>query len=356
MLWKVVPDRVAEDSFGSGISRKYYAVEVVIGNNSGYDLQLASVGFLLRDFSGNLTGESDDNQFLRMPDDDYHIVRSTVEKTAVAGARAYVLNSLQAAVLMGTGLTPYFHVVSHVANYTTGLNLAGAPLSRALGLVWPDMTVQQLSKLDNLSLHDSATSSNNSQLQTIVYVTKESLKGRLATAKNNQQKNPNCSGTGKNTEGACYIDPKDPESVKYWLGNLVIVGNQIAYRQRIHIVTSSTESHATTLSISPKNFLVTDLKNGTKVTLSGDGVSTLASPLSLNNNTFTLTLDAPAADAKSRTGTLTTVPPAQPPFGSVTLEIPLSGSTVPAWSGRSRMWAHDVANGNSSAIERRFVI
>lgn len=47
IMWVVVPNRITKDNFGSRVAKLFYCIEVVIGNNTGYDLQIASVGFQL---------------------------------------------------------------------------------------------------------------------------------------------------------------------------------------------------------------------------------------------------------------------------------------------------------------------
>jgi hypothetical protein len=47
IMWGVVPQRIVKDNFGTRVGKLFYCIEVVIGNNTGYDLQIASVGFNL---------------------------------------------------------------------------------------------------------------------------------------------------------------------------------------------------------------------------------------------------------------------------------------------------------------------
>lgn len=47
VMWGVVPQRIVKDNFGTRVGKLFYCVEVVIGNNTGYDLQIASAGFKL---------------------------------------------------------------------------------------------------------------------------------------------------------------------------------------------------------------------------------------------------------------------------------------------------------------------
>lgn len=45
IMWAVVPKKIVSDNFGPRVARNFYCIEVVIGNNSGYDLQVSAVGF-----------------------------------------------------------------------------------------------------------------------------------------------------------------------------------------------------------------------------------------------------------------------------------------------------------------------
>lgn len=47
VMWSVVPQSVAKDNFGQRVGKLFYCIEVVIGNDTGYDLQIAAVGFQL---------------------------------------------------------------------------------------------------------------------------------------------------------------------------------------------------------------------------------------------------------------------------------------------------------------------
>jgi hypothetical protein len=331
VFWKVLGPKEVKDTFGGSVNRKYYAIEVAIGNNSGYELQLASVGFLMRDLAGNAVHfvEDEENQFLRTPSDDYHIVRSTTEKQQTVGVRSYVLNGLQAASLLGIGITPYFHNISHTSNYTTALNIAADPLQKGLSLVWPDLTIPELAKLDNLAMHDSQIVANNFQYRTVVFVARDTLKSRFPHEK---QQTSGCLGNGSNAEPKCNTRRDDPMAVKYWLGNLIIVGNQIQYRQRIHINTSDNKAAVSALSITPAAFTVDDLTStaGADVTLKGDSLAALqpAYP-DLANGVLSLKLDDASSDGKSRTGKLTqvagkTVSAASP----LTIAIPYQGGTA----------------------------
>jgi hypothetical protein len=47
VMWGVMAKNVAHDNFGRYIANNYYGIQIVIGNNSGFDLQIAGIGFQL---------------------------------------------------------------------------------------------------------------------------------------------------------------------------------------------------------------------------------------------------------------------------------------------------------------------
>lgn len=47
VMWGVMARQVVRHNFGTKIAKHYYAIQLGIGNNSGFDLQIASVGFRL---------------------------------------------------------------------------------------------------------------------------------------------------------------------------------------------------------------------------------------------------------------------------------------------------------------------
>jgi hypothetical protein len=349
VMWTVLPRKIVKDTFGGWIWKKYYSIEVVIGNNSGYDLQVAGLGFMLRNQDGTFPAGDNTDQMGNVPTNDYHIVRSTVEREQTNGARALVLNSIQAAALIASGVTPFFHNLGHRANFTTGLDIGSDPLGRALNFAWPDNTITQLNRLDNLSLHDSTIIPNNNQTRTVVYVARDTLNAYFqqkresdTSAATAAKRQPNslplpvmpCAETEKSGKfikhpTRPYCNPDNPQDIKHWLGNLILVGNQIEYRQRIHI-TSQQQPQATALSIAPTSFAIEDLSSpGAAITLSGDQVASLASQIGpLANGTLTLNLDDAKASDKSRTGKLALVSGATPLNGVQNLNFPYSGTTA----------------------------
>lgn len=45
IMWRVVPQRIVKDNYGTRVGKFFYCIEVIIGNNTGFDLQIVTVGF-----------------------------------------------------------------------------------------------------------------------------------------------------------------------------------------------------------------------------------------------------------------------------------------------------------------------
>ncbi len=341
VFWTILSPGITSDTFGRWVSRKYYAVQVSIGNNSGYELQIASIGFQLRNPDGTLSNLDDQKgalaQWNHASNNDYHVVRATPEREQIAGARAYVLSVAEALSLLGSGLTPFFKNIGHQATYSTSVSIFGDPVTKGLGIVWPDLTVPDLNRLDNLALHDNAIIPNNSQTKTIVFVDRKLLDRYFASKKSD-------TGNGAQNSvmqmvGPCegragfrrLCNPNEPQDVKYWLGNMILVGDEIEYKQRIHIGASDQPSTPAKVTISPTDTTDAALADsaGVKVTFTapnGDLSGLPASPAQTTQD-LTLTLDAAGSDKTVRTGVLKTVNNKFLPLGPYAITLPLSNGT-----------------------------
>ena len=349
VMWAVLPEKVAKDAFGSWIWKKYHSIEVVIGNNSGYDLQLASIGFQLRNFDHTFTPlDSDLAQAEKLPTNDYHIVRSTIEKQQSHGARAIVLGSLEAAGLLAGAGIPYFHNPGPKANYSTAIAIASGPLIKAYNLVFPDATIAELAHLDNLALHDSTIIPNNNQTRTVVFVPRDTLKSYFQHNGSGEasEKFP-CANAKKATTLVMFsgevakqhCNEKNPLDVKYWLGNLILIGDQIQYRNRIQVKTAQAEPQVAPLKLTPTDFVIEDLDaKPTTVTLTGASLEKLPGSISpIAGGTLQLDLSSAGNAAISRNGTMSHVAGTTLAPGSYVVDFPyVSGKTSLSISVRHR--------------------
>jgi hypothetical protein len=90
IAWGVLPRRISADNFGARITKLYYPIEVVIGNNSGYDLQIASVQFQLACPEESKCEPKSD--FPNVPSDSYYTVRTSLQHEQLIGFRNTTVN------------------------------------------------------------------------------------------------------------------------------------------------------------------------------------------------------------------------------------------------------------------------
>ena len=159
VAWKVISRRVSSDNFGAWVTKLYYPVEVVIGNNSGYDLQLASIEFELPAKHVMNACEDRADPGRCVPSDSYFVVRSSLEREQSIGLRDTTVNIVNAIGPILTGSAIFFngsslHALHHKAVFQGFTSIFASPFESALELIWPDETVRQLIKLDNHSLRD----------------------------------------------------------------------------------------------------------------------------------------------------------------------------------------------------------
>ena len=94
--WSILPYRETSDAFGRKVASQYFAVNIRLGNNSAYPIQLAGFGF---DLNNLLRSNNGMNQPpAPSPNSPYHVTRSTIERDREVGARAVFLNGLTAAL------------------------------------------------------------------------------------------------------------------------------------------------------------------------------------------------------------------------------------------------------------------
>ena len=216
VMWKVLPEEVVLDSFGTRVAKRYYGVEVVIGNNSGFDLQLAAVGF--RNYKSLPAGSAEcptDREYPSMPVDSYQIVRGSLERAREVGFRHKLLSGFKVAGLLMTGFLPFYEAPSRAKTHYTGLtNIVSGPVISGLEAIIPDTTINQLRQLDIQALRDGIIIPNNTHRRTMTFISKRAL----------------VCGTGKPSN--------NPLQVTSALGDLVLIGTQVQYLQRVQVVSN----------------------------------------------------------------------------------------------------------------------
>jgi hypothetical protein len=260
VMWSVMPKKIVSDNFGSSLAKKFYAIEIIIGNNSAYNLQLVSVGFELpsdREIEGLLqrnatnrtanqgTGRNqqaitkkvlepvaEPPKVLRteneipgsekktlLPTSSYKITRGSLEAKQLFDRRTLILSTITALGPIFTGFTPYFHNVNHRGNFSEGINIFSNPLEKGLELVWPDPRSRQRDRFDDQVLRDGLIIKNNAQVRTLAFFPKELL--RLPS---NVESDAEYNAWRNNAREA-----------RERLGEIVIIGDLIQYVNRISL-------------------------------------------------------------------------------------------------------------------------
>ena len=260
VMWSVMPKKIVGDNFGSSIAHKYYAIEIIIGNNSAYNLQLVSVGFeppsdqeiegLLQRNAKNkagitVTGRNQraiTQQVLKpvaqppivlrteneipgsekkslLPTSSYKITRGSLEARQLFDRRTLILSTITALGPIFTGFTPYFHNVNHRSNFSEAINIFSNPLEKGLELVWPDPRGRQRDRFDDQVLRDGLIIKNNTQVRTLAFFPKELL--RLPGS----------------VEGDAEYKAwsNNAREVRERLGQIVVIGDLIQYVNRISL-------------------------------------------------------------------------------------------------------------------------
>src|ERR1051326_5555272 len=131
VMWSILPDKIVKDNFGGKVKKEFFCIEAVIGNDSGYDLQLSSVGFTIPKLTGVTRAP--------IPTTGYRTVRGTLEAWGQLSTRKFVLGGLNALGPILTGFLPFFHASNHKANYSEIVNLISNPIEKGVEGLWPDM-------------------------------------------------------------------------------------------------------------------------------------------------------------------------------------------------------------------------
>jgi hypothetical protein len=136
-----------------------------------------------------------------------------------------------------------------------------------------------------------------------------------------------------------HCNDKNPLDVKYWLGNLILIGDQIQYRNRIQVRTVQNEPQVAPLKLSPADFVIEDLATKpTNVTLTGASLEKLPDSISpIAGGTLKLDLQAAGNAATTRNGTMSQITGATLVPGSYVVDFPyVSGKTSIAINLRHR--------------------
>lgn len=211
ILWDVLSPDIVASNFGRAIKREFYGIEVTIGNNSGSDLQLTSLGFelprLVKDANGQIHPDwvmeqwidKDNKPFLdkngapvlriaqdadgndkykiagRVPVSSYAAVRGALAQRKLSYPRTLTLATITAFGQFLGGFNPFFINTLHAKNFSNGVNIISNPLAKGVELVWQDAYPGELDRLDQQTMRDDKIIANNTPFKTLVFISKDAL-------------------------------------------------------------------------------------------------------------------------------------------------------------------------------------
>ena len=167
-MWTIMSERNCADEFGSRLARRYFCLNVTLGNNSGYPLIIASIGFLRG------AGESS----YRDSTASYLSARATVQQEHIYSARNLTLRALQNAGVIVAGFAPFAATPGRKGRIGIWSALIGTAASAWDGFM-PDSTLTQAARLDDAALRDGRVIPNNSPARFAVFVDREEIKPLL---------------------------------------------------------------------------------------------------------------------------------------------------------------------------------
>ncbi len=238
----MISQHICSDSFGNHVPKYLYCIEVKVGNNSSHALQLAGVGFKVNHPFAGKYGIPDDAKLIS-PNIAYQTTRSVLQAGGGTTARNLMYKSVQSLGLIMASFTPYFHNNSSKAKWSTGAAIVSGAFVQTFDLVAPDLTVKELTNLDDQAFRDGKLIPNNTHIRMIVFVDKALIAGSikekcraLLTSKGSDNKDHAPTDSEVNN----CANSNDPTIVRVLLGDLVLVGDQVDYLQRVVIDSSVT--------------------------------------------------------------------------------------------------------------------
>lgn len=311
VMWGVMPSKIVSHNFGRQIANNYYGIQIRIGNDSGYDLQLAGIGFKLRD-----SGLSN-----IVPTNSYRSTRGTLEKEQQIGIRASVVNAVKALGTLYSGFLPFWHMPNRKANANLAGEILNGPFERGLEIVFPDLTTAQLTRLDDQTLRDGLIVKNNSQIVTLVWIAKKTLNLSNHTGPEEQaylnRLIPDPSNLNNKIPATQRSDVKnwrdDPQYVNWKLGEMVLVGQQITYINRVQVI-STTEGSPVTPPPSVTGLNIQSAKQGEQgkeIVFSGDFLiaPSIAGPTGIEFPSSNITVDKNSHIVRAKMNVSETIEP-----------------------------------------------
>jgi hypothetical protein len=282
--WNVLSHQTCSDSFGNRVANTFYCVQVTIGNNSAYKLQISTIAFKAK----SVFADSSDTKYNINPNTSYQTTRSVAQAGQTLTARNLIFNSLGATGLIMASFTPYFHNPFNVSRWSTGAAIVSGTFTSAMSLVAPDLTVRELNNLDDQSLRDGKILNNNTQNPPFdIFVDKREVFPELGwldtyyhgkwkdTSSNDDGQKETLAGLDKCVRSRGNEKDCSPDYVKEAMGTLVLSGHKIDYVERIVVDSSVTSQEVQAPSISNVEKVVTlakpSISNASGLSVTADG-------------------------------------------------------------------------------------
>ncbi|MGA9939928.1 MAG: hypothetical protein WBP92_16905, partial [Candidatus Acidiferrales bacterium] len=147
VLWEVMSQTDCADAFGTRLSASLYCIQLKIGNNTGFPIQLAGIGFANR--LTDLAALGDPT--VTFANNSYASTRAILLHQEMWAPRNVLYHSLEGAGLIMAGFTPFFVRPNAKTNFATATSIVSGPLLQAFGIVAPDPIISQLNNLDDQS-------------------------------------------------------------------------------------------------------------------------------------------------------------------------------------------------------------
>jgi hypothetical protein len=343
VLWQVMSQHVASDVFGKRVARSFYCIEVKIGNNSGYALQLAGIGFDKDDVLGT--------HHVKQGNASYAATRAVLQRESYLSNRNRAYNMIEGAGLLMAAFTPFFSSPIPKAHFATAGTIVSGALLQAFNIVAPDRVPTQLTNLDDQSLRDGSVIANNTQVRTTIFVEKQELTEALLQAEADEMKaeDKRLSGlegqskklhaqnasTVRNSSPHLMPGTDSPFLIRKALGDMVIVGDPIQYLPRVQIQSNASQQ-ASSVVLSATSLSFTKEQTVQKVTLTNTGTGPLAissaTPTGKDAADFKVTANTCGSTLAAGANceiTVTYTPPSAAGTQSATLNISDSASGSP---------------------------
>lgn len=231
VIWGVLSKHLCKDNFGGHLSNDVYCIEVKIGNNTGYAIQLAGVGFKPSANPDFKISDTVNFPALETPNVAYQSVRSSAQGYAFSTYRNLLVNGAGGIGILMASFNPFFRSSFNLARWAAGTTVVGTALPNGVNAVMPDLTLKQLNNLDDQAFRDNLVIPNNTQIRTMVFVETKLLDGIGRTP---YQYWCNQIYTKDTPEARkCAKTKDDPLAVKMALGQIEIIGDEISFIQRV---------------------------------------------------------------------------------------------------------------------------